>query len=234
MHNPVKISIANPCQVEWNTMRHEEGGAYCSKCSSHVVDFTKMTDAQVLETIAGMNGKRCGRFSVEQTNRPIIKKQPAKSQFRIKALLAGLAAFMGMKNAYAENSLGITPPAIRFEQFDTITRQPVDTSIISNADTSAKMVLIRGRVVETFNRAKHNRPRPVQNAQISTADSLSSTYTDKDGYFKMKVLYRGNTEINISSGSYEIGNKTIRLREFLVRKRPLLIKLEHQVIMGFM
>ena len=134
----------------------------------------------------------------------------------------------------AENGSGITPSPTRFEQFDTITRQTVDTTIISKADTSAKMIVIRGRVVGIFAEIRRRKPRPIKDAQISTSDGLNTTLTDKDGYFKLKVLYRANTEINISSVSYEFGNKTILLSEFLLRKRPLVVKLVHEYILGRM
>jgi hypothetical protein len=234
MQNPVKISIANPCSHDWNAMQHDKHGGYCSKCSSLVVDFTRMTDAQVLEALAGMNGKRCGRFTAEQVNRPIVKSEPAKSQFRYKALFAGLAAFLGMKSVRAENGLVITPSLTRFEQFDTIAKRIDDTATVIRADTSAKMVVIRGQVIGTFAEIKRHKRRPIKNAQISASDGLNTTITDKDGYFKLKVLYRANTEINISSGSYEFGNKTILLSEFLLRKRPLVIKLVHEYILGRM
>jgi hypothetical protein len=63
----MKISIPKPCNENWNEMTPEQQGAFCKVCSKVVVDFSNMSDDEVIKYLEKKKGeKTCGRFLVSQ------------------------------------------------------------------------------------------------------------------------------------------------------------------------
>src|ERR1700756_4378294 len=60
---PIKnISIQQPCQQSWQQMETTENGRHCAHCAKIVVDFSKMTNDEILAYLAGTSNV-CGRFN---------------------------------------------------------------------------------------------------------------------------------------------------------------------------
>lgn len=73
------IKIANPCDADWQKMHPQAGGKFCSSCEKVVVDFSKMSDAQIKEYfITYQEQKTCGRFVSSQINREL---QPSNTKY---------------------------------------------------------------------------------------------------------------------------------------------------------
>lgn len=64
MSKPI-LSIPNPCSADWSTMTPVEKGKFCNSCSMTVIDFTKMTDLEIIKYLE-QNKNTCGRASKEQ------------------------------------------------------------------------------------------------------------------------------------------------------------------------
>jgi hypothetical protein len=70
--NQLTINIPNPCTENWNSMTKTEQGRHCASCNKVVVDFSKMSDHEIYETLLQYKGKKvCGNFYVDQVHRPI-------------------------------------------------------------------------------------------------------------------------------------------------------------------
>ncbi len=69
----LKIEIKKPCEENWSTMIPSEKGKFCLNSQKNVIDFTKMSDAQILNTISVNEEKQCGRFHKNQLNRTLSK-----------------------------------------------------------------------------------------------------------------------------------------------------------------
>lgn len=69
MFNPAKsiskIAIPEPCHQPWNTMTDSQNGRFCRSCSKTVIDFTAMTDQQIIEHLSTAKHV-CGRFNENQ------------------------------------------------------------------------------------------------------------------------------------------------------------------------
>jgi hypothetical protein len=61
-----KITIPQPCHQRWDNMNESNNGRFCSNCSKTVVDFTTMTDREVIDYLSAAHHKTCGRFSETQ------------------------------------------------------------------------------------------------------------------------------------------------------------------------
>lgn len=71
---PLTVSIPHPCQQSWEAMTPAAGGRFCDSCRKTVIDFSGLTDSQVLELLSDPSKKYCGRFKQSQLDRQL---QPA-------------------------------------------------------------------------------------------------------------------------------------------------------------
>jgi hypothetical protein len=74
---PLAINIAEPCKENWNDMFQLEQGVYCKSCCKQVMDFSSLTDSEIINYIEKRKGeKMCGLFKKEQLNKPLIHISP--------------------------------------------------------------------------------------------------------------------------------------------------------------
>lgn len=72
MSKKIQLQISTPCHEDWNKMTPAEQGRFCNSCEKQVVDFTGMSDTQVLAFFRKPStGAVCGRFFNDQLNREI-------------------------------------------------------------------------------------------------------------------------------------------------------------------
>ena len=95
------ITIPHPCQENWDKMQPVNQGRHCSICAKTVVDFTGMTDTEMLYYFQeNTQRKICGHFNISQIQQPCIRLPKAILQRRMphwkRFLTACLLAFSGM------------------------------------------------------------------------------------------------------------------------------------------
>ena len=67
-----QVAIENPCHEDWQKMTAENEGRFCQSCEKIVVDFTDMSDAEILQYFSKPRAeKTCGRFRVGQISQPL-------------------------------------------------------------------------------------------------------------------------------------------------------------------
>jgi len=95
--SPSVIHIPQPCAENWAAMTPTATGRHCAACAKNVVDFTQLSDAEILEHLARAGrGGTCGRFRVEQLARPLQPLALAPPT-RWRTWLATLAAVWGLR-----------------------------------------------------------------------------------------------------------------------------------------
>lgn len=98
------VTLPEPCHENWEAMHEVEKGRFCMSCQKQVVDFSLMSDSEILHVISQSQGNGCGRFSSEQLNRPLSEQKIQRPwhkyfvRFALPALLIGqkAKAQMGM------------------------------------------------------------------------------------------------------------------------------------------
>lgn len=58
----IKIQVSTPCHEKWEHMQTAAQGNFCNACQKTVIDFTKMTDNQLMEYFKKPGTNVCGRF----------------------------------------------------------------------------------------------------------------------------------------------------------------------------
>ena len=79
----IQLSIPEPCHESWQNMTSTQQGRFCNACAKEVIDFSIMSDAQVLNYFSGLkNEKICGRAYPDQLERAIaMPKEIRKVKF---------------------------------------------------------------------------------------------------------------------------------------------------------
>lgn len=86
-----RFSIAAPCHENWNLMIPVDKGRFCTNCEKTVIDFTRMSDSEVLKVMSAAKGTVCGRMTEDQLNRNLIPDRSPVPQFSLRALVLGTA-----------------------------------------------------------------------------------------------------------------------------------------------
>ena len=90
MPKSVQLRIDQPCSESWDRMHPEAQGRFCASCKKTVVDFTTMSDQEVLHWFARQQGSVCGRFGQDQLRRPLVDHPEKKRWQYWHYLLAGV------------------------------------------------------------------------------------------------------------------------------------------------
>lgn len=93
MRTQTYLHVATPCNEDWSKMTPVEKGRFCDSCAKQVMDFTIMTDTEILKHLKAGGGKICGRIHKDQLERALhdIDRKKKKSwQF----LMAGFASLL--------------------------------------------------------------------------------------------------------------------------------------------
>jgi hypothetical protein len=76
MSGKFQIRIPSPCQENWDSMRPEEKGRHCASCQKTVIDFTGMSDGEIISQLAKAGQGVCGRMAPDQLNRDLSMLPP--------------------------------------------------------------------------------------------------------------------------------------------------------------
>lgn len=75
----MKIQINKPCHEDWSEMTSEAQGKFCNACEKSVVDFSMMSDAQILNYFSQPKSQKvCGRFNADQVDRALVNVIPQR------------------------------------------------------------------------------------------------------------------------------------------------------------
>ena len=101
------IQIPQPCHERWEEMQPTEQGRFCASCQKTVVDYSALSDQELVMVLSKASGSICGRLRDDQLNRAlsVTSPNPMFSWHRWVGVLA--TALLSWKTALAQyNSLG--------------------------------------------------------------------------------------------------------------------------------
>jgi hypothetical protein len=59
---PIRLKVASPCKVPWDSMNGDAAVRFCGKCERHVYNLSEMTAEQTEALLADPSGRPCVRF----------------------------------------------------------------------------------------------------------------------------------------------------------------------------
>jgi hypothetical protein len=145
---PVTITIPQPCNQDWADMQPVEGGRFCGSCRHAVVDFTRMTDQEILAAFT--RHSPCGRFRADQLERVIAAPAtPAGMhwlpRWALSLLLLAGAASEGKSQGLKKDSVQVEQ-AVPQSDLDFATLQE-ETNIFGTVKDAQLGELINAQVV---------------------------------------------------------------------------------------
>ncbi|MBP6430523.1 MAG: carboxypeptidase-like regulatory domain-containing protein [Ferruginibacter sp.] len=186
----VQLSIPKPCHQNWDKMTPTQQGRFCNACAKQVVDFTTMSDGEVLNFfLKNKTENVCGRTLPQQLNRvleapkPII---PNKLWYWKYAAAAGLL-LIGEEGMGQQQSLNTIP---------TISQQTNTVENIRGEIVVSAKQLVKGTV-------KNISGDPVPFATIGVSGINYKTQADANGNFS--ILARINKDkLKVFASGYEV------------------------------
>jgi hypothetical protein len=174
MSGKFQLQIPEPCHESWEKMSPVEQGRFCNSCQKAVVDFTGMSDTQLIDYFKRPSaGSVCGRFNDDQLERDI--RIPGKRMPWLKYFLNFLipALFISTK-AKSQGAPRLTGDTILVE-----TKNDRKARCESSKDEKSELIKLTGVVT-------NEKGVGLPFASILIKNSNIGASCDSNGYFELK------------------------------------------------
>jgi hypothetical protein len=211
---PLKISIPEPCNEDWNAMTPvDELRRHCATCEKNITDFTHMSDAEMGRVLRENGGNLCGQFRKDQLDRPLRLEGPRRRN-GIRALAASVSMLLSVPVVAQE----VVPE--RIEQVPATNKHQAPSS---------GGITLKGRVTDSDE-------EPLIGVSILIKGTRSGTVTDIDGLFSLKVPDNGPVTLEFSYTGFVTLEKTYELealQQMRAAGKELIMELEEDVAICF-
>ncbi len=209
--NLFQLSIPSPCQEDWNQMTPQGENRHCQKCSTLIIDFTKMSDKEITDFFENNHGKVCGRINKKQTQKIYYDYSEEK---RISFHLPRIAV-----SWLLVSWLSLSPAVNAQELKPAITEQVAKNTTKNQTQDS---IILKGTIVDAQDM------EPLMSVEIYLDTNLIS-HTDLDGNFVLNLPENlpKKSKIIIKYPWYESQKIPIRTIDF---SKPLNIQLKEDLI----
>jgi hypothetical protein len=218
----IKLSIPDPCQQNWDHMTASQQGRFCNACAKTVIDFSQMSDADVLNYFSRSGDEKvCGRMYPDQLDRTIQAPPTRHFLWRWNYIIAFFLFFTKAGAAKAQGGIVKQTAANPYAGLD---------SLRGLTEHPASREILVGKVA--YGQTKQTPPAPVQalspanrkvtgritgengegipGASILIMPGTSGVVADSQGNFTANVI-PGKESLRISAIGYE--TKTISVFE---------------------
>jgi hypothetical protein len=171
MKPTINISVPTPCHEKWEDFTPATGGRHCSSCDKVVVDFSKMSDSDIIEFFKQRNMGACGRFRPDQLRDYSLPQNEKRRRGwqHVWASLAGATLIMLSKETLAQERVGRVVVPTTWQQ------QPEYSDTVTVGKISVEGVVIS---------KEDNMELPGVNVVVK--GTVYGTVTDADGKFKLE------------------------------------------------
>ncbi|UPL49171.1 carboxypeptidase-like regulatory domain-containing protein [Hymenobacter sublimis] len=197
------LSVPKPCHESWQAMTPATQGRHCAACDKVVVDFTRMSDAELLAHLGQPkgSGSTCGRFRASQLERPLLPAAPAPYYSR---LMAAVLAFAGVGAAVA-------PAAAQLRPSTPVEQRRITMGMMAAAPAphlALLPVVVRGIVLDSATQ------EPLPGVTVLVQGTTTGVSTGSDGKFELQLPAStepaGLVEVQVSSVGYVSQLLTLR------------------------
>lgn len=180
MKKQLKLSVKNPCSKKFEHFRPTQDGGFCSSCAKEVIDFTAMTDQEIVHYFDKNHENTCGKFHKSQ-----LQFHPAGHTSRNLRYASLGVVGISLISLLATASVGAQEK--QSPKIEVWKSQEKDTTKTSDRTTS-KNVIVKG-IVKDKNGS-------LPGVSILLKGTTVGTETDFDGKFKFPTpLKKGDVLI---------------------------------------
>ncbi len=171
------LQIPKPCHENWQRMLPEAGGRHCLACQKTVVDFTVMTDTEIVSFFKAKPALVCGRFRKEQLAPQLVTSKPAANW---KAYLLAFAATLALKSMMTDEAEA---------QVQTEQRQPKPETLIGKI---AVEPLVNEAFTVTGKIKDEKTKESLPGVSIAIKGTNRGTTTNANGEFSLPEVKNGD------------------------------------------
>jgi len=219
---PIQISIPTPCHENWDNMQPTEKGRFCNACTKQVIDFSVMSDAQVLNYFADLkNESVCGRAYPGQLNRAMEAPETPKKKKWYWNYIALILVFFGRSGESKAQKVGKV--AVK-----PTTQQPQPIREVGEIAVVQPKRAISGKVLDSNG-------SPLSGANIRINGSGKVYTSGKDGGFSF-LITENDKSIQVSAAGYQANTIPLTSNENYVTRlqRMTEVKGDVRVTAGMM
>ncbi len=212
MKKQFTLSVSSPCSEQWDTFLPVKNGGFCSSCRQTVVDFSNMSEWEIVRFFEEKPSNICGRFRNDQlrTYYPQSVSTINPSWHLLKVGLLGLSLLLA----------GHTVSAVIPPEGNAI--EIVENEVVSRPDPTQDSQTISGIVKDENN-------EPMAGVNIYFQNSYTGTVSDVNGNFQLTGSFNSGDKIIFSFLGYEPVEYTV------VENTPPFLEIaltEYHVLMG--
>ena len=199
----MNIQIDKPCAEDFKTFKKTATGGFCNSCKKTVVDFTKMSDQEILNYFSSEKSKTCGLFLESQLksySNPILSSNRKQSTTFASSIFGlSLVSLLSLTNSYSQE---------KTDTNTTIIKENIATKKNNDSADSNEKITVSGIISDIAG--------PLPGANIYLKNQNISTQTDVNGKFTfpkqlqpgdvLLVTYIGykNKEIKVTNENHSI------------------------------
>lgn len=202
MKNAFQLSIQEPCAQKFDSFTKTETGGYCGFCSKVVIDFTGMSQKEIISYFSKAKKNTCGRLrqsqlsdyhpkTVDKMNSSVVSKGIAVFGFSLLALCAA--------------------PEVSAQKVQTnvTVEQPVPNVVVGRvavAEPQQETYTLKGTVLDEAN-------LPLAGVNVVLKGSTIGVQTDFDGKFEFPKELNVDDTLIFSYIGYEKKEYTVTAGE---------------------
>jgi len=219
-----QLQIPEPCHENWDKMTSTQQGRFCMSCQKEVVDFSVMSDKDILNYISTASTNMCGRVAPDQLNRDLIApREPRKIGWRhwisVAASLILITSKTEAQVKAPKDTVISLPPGLMLK--DCL--EGVAGGIVVDKNYKENLV-IKGTITD-----ENGNPLPA--ATILIKGTKKGTISEPNGKFSIAMQGAKNNILQISSIGYE--TREVKIPNHGPFQNPINIALR-RMTMGFM
>jgi CarboxypepD_reg-like domain/Secretion system C-terminal sorting domain len=182
MKKSIQLHIPEPCHENWQQMTPQDQGRFCNACAKAVVDFSVMSDKEILNYISNASSKMCGRLDQDQLNRDIVypefqKRNWKKYWLTIAASFVLLTSKLSAQIKPSKGTVTANPSSFKNIKGKVAVTMGIIAAPIPKAPDAT---IIKGRVVDDQN-------APIAGASVFIKGTGIGTAADVNGEFVLKA-----------------------------------------------
>lgn len=173
-----QLAIDSPCTQDWYAMTESAQGKFCDHCSTAVIDFTQLSDTEIIKIIEQSSGKLCGRLDYNQVNRIIETKQVSRLS-KLYKILAGLILFNFTEDSIAQTQTPTHIEVVSNAEKKYLKEAEPNKKTEPTFDIAAN--ILQGIVIDSITKL------PLDYASVFIEGTFINVNTDSNGIFKIII-----------------------------------------------
>jgi len=180
------VQIPKPCHENWDQMQPNERGRFCASCQKTVIDYSSLSDQELVRLLSKVPEASCGRLRPDQLDRLLVESDSAYGSIWRRWVSLLTMGLLGWQTAQAQVNQGKKTAAT-----ESVSQSPVLSDLlvkqlpIRTELNPTKEIIVRGRVVLLDT---NHRLIPVAKADVITLGG--ATKTDTTGAFTLQAVVK--------------------------------------------